>query len=135
MVQNGFCNDETNIAVCGYDGGDCCVVNVNTNHCVECACHFKESCAAGAHPLVGNGFCDEETNNIDCAYDGGDCCGPDVSCKWLCFFHRIVWNQTKRTCYVNVFRSFIEPPKGPFMYYVSMFSAFFQPTHPPCKWR
>ena len=93
-VGDGYCDDEMNIAACNYDGGDCCVVNVNTNHCIECACYFIENCAAGVHPLVGNGFCDEETNNIDCAYDGGDCCGPDVSCKWLCFFHRIVWNQT-----------------------------------------
>ena len=86
MVGNGFCNDETNIAASNYDGGDCCGHNVNTSHCFECACHLKESCAAGVHPLVGNGFCDEETNNIDCAYDGEDCCGPDVSCKWPFFF-------------------------------------------------
>ena len=104
MIGDGFCNDETNMAACNYDGGDCCVKNVTTNHCFECTCHSLENCAVGVHPLVGNGFCDEETNNIDCAYDGGDCCGPDVSCKWLCFFHRIVWNQTKRTfvCYVSM---------------------------------
>ena len=84
LVQNGFCNDETNIAACGYDGGDCCGHNVNTNNCVECACHLIESCAAGVHPLLGNGFCDEETNNTECNYDGGECCGPDVSCKWPC---------------------------------------------------
>ena len=24
LVGNGFCNDETNIADCNYDGGDCC---------------------------------------------------------------------------------------------------------------
>ena len=105
LVRNGFCNDETNIAACGYDGGDCCGPNVNTDHCVECACHFIENCAAGVHPLVGNGFCDEETNNIECNYDAGDCCGPDVSCKWPCLFHRMVWNQTKKVfmCYVSVF--------------------------------
>ena len=109
MVGNGFCNDETNNPDCNFDGGDCCVVNANTNSCSECACHLIETCAAGYHPLVGNGFCnddtniaecdydggdccsnpemvgngfcDEETNNIECVYDGGDCCGPDVSCK------------------------------------------------------
>ena len=24
LVHNGFCNNETNIAECVYDGGDCC---------------------------------------------------------------------------------------------------------------
>ena len=165
LVGNGFCNDETNIAACNYDGGDCCGHNVNVDHCSHCNCFYKETCDAGvtnnyvgdgycddetnipacnydggdccgpcinteycsncdclggpnsveiANPLVGNGFCneetnniqcdydggdccsnpemvgngfcDEETNNIECVYDGGDCCGPDVSCKWPCFF-------------------------------------------------
>ena len=44
--------------------------------------------------LVGNGFCNNETNIAACNYDSGECCGPDVSCKWPCFFHKIVWNQT-----------------------------------------
>ena len=146
MVGNGFCNDETNIPACNYDGGDCCGRNVNVDHCSQCNCFYKETCDAGVtnnyvrdgycddetnipachydggdccgscifteycsncdclldgltsvgitHPLVGNGFCDEETNNIECNYDNGECCGPDVSCKWPCL-HRIVWNQTK----------------------------------------
>ena len=109
LVGNSFCNDETNNPDCNYDGGDCCVVNANTNSCSDCYCHFLETCAAGYHPLVGNGFCndgtniaecdydggdccsnpemvgngfcDEETNNIECVYDDGECCGPDVSCK------------------------------------------------------
>ena len=111
MVGNGFCNDETNNADCNYDGGDCCVVNANTNSCSECVCHILETCAAGYHPSVGNGFCNDdtniaecnydggdccpnldtvgdgicndETNNLECNYDGGDCCGPAVSCKYL----------------------------------------------------
>jgi hypothetical protein len=73
LVGNGFCNDETNIAECEYDGGDCCVENVNTNFCSDCGCHLIETCAAGYHPLVGNGFCNDETNVAGC-YDGGECC-------------------------------------------------------------
>ena len=65
LVGNGFCNDETNIADCNYDGGDCCAMNANTIVC----------CAAGYHPLVGNGFCNDNTNIAECEYDGGDCCG------------------------------------------------------------
>jgi hypothetical protein len=75
LVGNGFCNDETNNADCNYDGGDCCVVNANTTHCSDCACHFLDTCAAGYHPLVGNGFCNDATNIAECDYDGGDCCG------------------------------------------------------------
>jgi hypothetical protein len=73
-VGNGFCNDETNNPDCNYDGGDCCVVNANTTHCSDCACHIQDTCVAGYHPLVGNGFCDPDNNIAECNYDGGDCC-------------------------------------------------------------
>ena len=77
LVGNGFCNDETNIADCNYDGGDCCAVNINTEFCSECTCHLLETCLAGYHPLVGNGICNDETNVASCN-DGGDCCGSCV---------------------------------------------------------
>ena len=38
LFGNGICNDETNIAECGYDGGDCCGNCVVTEHCENCAC-------------------------------------------------------------------------------------------------
>ena len=79
MVGNGFCNDETNNPDCNYDGGDCCVVNANTESCSECFCHLIETCAAGYHSLVGNGFCNDDTNIAECDYDGGDCCGCVVT--------------------------------------------------------
>ena len=87
MVGNGFCNGETNNPDCNYDGGDCCVVNANTNACSECICHLIETCAAKYHPMVGNGFCNDDTNIVECNYDGGDCCGPDVTCKGHCLFY------------------------------------------------
>ena len=52
LVGNGFCNDDTNIAECDYDGGDCCP---NPN-------------------MVGDAICHDETNHLGCNYDGGDCC-------------------------------------------------------------
>ena len=110
MVGDGICNDETNIAGCNYDGGDCCGYNINSEHCTECTCFHQETCLAGMTQflvgdgicndetniaecnydggdccpnsnMVGNGVCNDETNNLECNYDGGDCCGPDVSCK------------------------------------------------------
>ena len=73
MVGDGFCDDETNNNECNYDGGDCCL-NVNTEHCEDCICHFEKFCATGFHPLVGDGYCNDETNIGECSYDGGDCC-------------------------------------------------------------
>ena len=52
FVGDGVCNDETNIAECDYDGGDCCP---NPN-------------------MVGDAICHDETNHLGCNYDGGDCC-------------------------------------------------------------
>ena len=91
LVGNGFCNDETNNADCNFDGGECCVLNVNKNYCSECACHLIETCAAGYHPLVGNGFCDDDTNIAECDYDGGECCGYNVyleQCTECTCFHQ-----------------------------------------------
>jgi hypothetical protein len=78
LVDNGFCNDESNNHYCNYDGGDCCDENANSDSCSECICHFLETCEARYHPLVGNGFCDDNTNIAECDYDGGDCCGYDI---------------------------------------------------------
>ena len=103
MVGNSFCNDETNNAYCNYDGGECCIVNANTDFCFECVCYLLESCAAGNHPLVGNGFCDDDTNIADCEYDGGDCCGYNINsehCTECTCFH-------KETCLSEVTHSLV----------------------------
>ena len=71
---DGYCHDELNNAECTYDGGDCCLSPVNTEHCSDCSCHRQQTCLAGVHPLVGDSYCHDELNNLDCSYDGGDCC-------------------------------------------------------------
>ena len=38
QVANGFCNDETNISECNFDGGDCCGSCVKKTFCSNCAC-------------------------------------------------------------------------------------------------
>ena len=57
LISDGYCNDDTNIVECGYDGGDCCQDN----------------------QLVSNSFCNDESNNPECHYDGGDCCLSNVN--------------------------------------------------------
>ena len=37
-IGDGYCDDENNNLLCGYDGGDCCGANVNTLYCSECLC-------------------------------------------------------------------------------------------------
>ena len=93
MVGDGVCNDETNTAVCNYDGGDCCLNVINTDHCSECTCYFEEFCATGFHPSVGDGFCNDETNIVECNYDGGDCCvnvNTDLCSNCLCSSNGVI---------------------------------------------
>ena len=103
LVGNGFCNDDTNNPDCNYDGGDCCVVNANTNACSECVCHLIETCAAGYHPLVRNGFCNDDPNIAECDYDGGECCGYNINsehCTECTCFHQ-------ETCLAGVTNAFV----------------------------
>ena len=80
LAGDGYCQDETNTAECSYDGGDCCLLTINSEHCTECICHHQENCGAEFfHPLVGDGYCQDETNNGACNYDGGDCCLPNTN--------------------------------------------------------
>ncbi len=37
-LGDGLCNDETNIEVCRYDGGDCCLEEKPNIVCTECQC-------------------------------------------------------------------------------------------------
>ena len=74
IVGDKVCNDETNNVECNYDGGDCCLFNLNTYYCSECICYDQGTCAAGLYPLIGDGICNDETNNAECHYDDGDCC-------------------------------------------------------------
>ena len=80
FVGDGVCNDETNIAECEYDGGDCCpnperVANSicnDENNVVECSYDGGDCCP---NPnMVGDAICHDETNHLGCNYDGGDCC-------------------------------------------------------------
>lgn len=37
-VGDLYCDDATNIAICDYDGGDCCLEEVQVDYCNECLC-------------------------------------------------------------------------------------------------
>ena len=37
-IGDNFCDDNNNNENCNFDGGDCCLENVNTQYCSECQC-------------------------------------------------------------------------------------------------
>ena len=108
-VGDGTCDDITNIIECDYDGGDCCMSDIETQFCIECFCHSSTTITPllcnGTLAWIGDGFCDDATNNqgrkrlaqkigikndaeliliniSDCNYDGGDCCGDDINISY-----------------------------------------------------
>merc|ERR1712168_301847 len=92
---DNYCDDENNNFECGYDGGDCCGDNVNTQYCSECECLEIQETTQGPDESttvgptqgpgscidhwIGDDYCDDENNNNECGYDGGDCCGDNVN--------------------------------------------------------
>ncbi len=59
-VQNGECDEESNVYVCKWDGGDCLR---------ERGCEFENN----ELDLIGDGHCDKQFNASRCKWDGGDC--------------------------------------------------------------
>ena len=81
-VDNGYCDDANNYAICNYDGGDCCGSCVNIEYCTECLCHSNETISmldSNGARYIGNGFCDDGLNKAECSFDGGDCCSPTAN--------------------------------------------------------
>lgn len=37
-VGDGYCDDDTNNVICNYDGGDCCLPEINKLYCNQCQC-------------------------------------------------------------------------------------------------
>ena len=71
-IGNGWCQDETNNAGCGFDGGDCCGPDVKTNYCSDCHC-LGENITSNAAP---GPFC-------SCSVEGV------LDCKLLICFDKI----------------------------------------------
>ena len=74
FIGDGVCQDGNNIPVCHYDGGDCCLQNVNSTACAECEC-IKETDfdPCPSHQQIADGQCNEVNDNLICSYDGEDC--------------------------------------------------------------
>ena len=90
--SDGWCDDYNNVPTCDFDGGDCCLQELQTYFCTACKCHEEESGGGmvtvprflcGWEDLVNDGFCDDVANNYECGYDGGDCCLEEIQVKTL----------------------------------------------------
>ena len=83
LVGDGYCNDETNIAACNYDGGDCCYNScIVTNKCTNCSCIGDILDEEIKNPLIGNGECNGAIDIEECNYDDDDCAVLDQF-DWL----------------------------------------------------
>ena len=84
MKGNGYCDDGNNNECCGWDGGDCCGSNVNTNYCSACECldpnpdvscggHYAtscEDCPSGNGAFWCNGDCEWNSSLNKCQMKG-----------------------------------------------------------------
>jgi len=93
---DNYCDDDNNNEECGWDGGDCCGDNVNTQYCSACECLDPNgggdattaapteppADACGSPQWFGDNYCDDDNNNEECGWDGGDCCGDNVNTQY-----------------------------------------------------
>ena len=82
LVQDGYCDDESNNYDCNFDGNDCCYHCVNKDHCRDCLCligTLAQDSPSSINPLIGDGYCQDGMNSAQCNFDGGDCCGSCVN--------------------------------------------------------
>ena len=42
IAGDGFCDDSTNDGRCDFDGGDCCLPNMNDQYCSFCICYAEK---------------------------------------------------------------------------------------------
>ena len=75
QIGDGICQDENNVDLCMYDGGDCCLAELNSAQCTECHCISEEDefdpCPEGDR--ISDGACNLSNNKTICSFDGGDC--------------------------------------------------------------
>ena len=92
---DNYCDDDNNNEECGWDGGDCCGDDVNTQYCSACECldpngggdattaaPSPPGDACGSPQWFGDNYCDDDNNNEECGWDGGDCCGDNVNTQY-----------------------------------------------------
>ena len=98
LVGDNYCDDEANIAECGYDLKDCCEIESDRSTCKDCLCYvpedkkvvikeqFNKNCLGSGEYAVewfqyfGDGLCDLGFNSQEHFFDIGDCCLENPFC-------------------------------------------------------
>ena len=92
ITADEYCDDEANIAECGYDFKDCCHMDNDRSLCTDCLCYMPEeekimlddeynkNCQNVAVWAWGDGVCDLSLNNKENYFDVGDCCLKNPKC-------------------------------------------------------
>ena len=98
LLGDNYCDDEANIAECGYDFNDCCKTENDRSLCTACLCiipedrkivledKFEKGCEIIADILpwsiyYGDGVCDVGFNTEEHFFDVGDCCLENPICQ------------------------------------------------------
>ncbi len=93
-LGDGYCDEIANVALCGYDNGDCCqstcvssgfyACGANGFNCLDPNATVQPVCNVDP-TWIADGFCDEIANIELCSWDGGDCCASTcVSAAYQC---------------------------------------------------
>ena len=92
ITADEYCDDEANIAECGYDFKDCCHMSSDRSLCSDCLCYiqeeekilldeeFNKNCPHEMIYAWGDGICDLNLNNKENYFDVGDCCLENPKC-------------------------------------------------------
>ncbi len=87
MIQDGYCHDACNDFMHDYDGGDCCLSEIDDTFCINCQCHLtliKHTSVQCNDFQIGNSKCEDECNVLQFNYDGMDCCMEVILFDWFC---------------------------------------------------
>ena len=72
LIEDGICDDFLNKKECYFDGGDCCLEDIDNVACDDCVC-IQSNLTCLQHEL-GDGICQDYNNFKMCDYDLDDCC-------------------------------------------------------------
>merc|ERR1712088_763276 len=93
-LGDNYCDDENNNAGCGYDGGDCCGDDVNTQYCSACECLDP---SGGGNSGTTETPTDPPTTEEPCENDKSDNWCENKKQKGKCYNSNIA-NKCKKTC-------------------------------------
>ena len=87
FTGNARCEESCNQLQYQFDKGDCCLPQINDEHCIDCICHQdkqRHDSSLCTLNMIGDGFCDKSCNHEGQKFDGFDCCLDYINAKHSC---------------------------------------------------